>query len=101
MPPASAPAKSNSAATGPGPTNPARRFASIGADVLDVSHTETGAGDAAVVTYSLSVSDRTIEGVSYLVNLGDEIVTVTVSTPDRGQTDEIGATIGETLDEAS
>ena len=77
------------------------QFASIGAEVLDVSHTETGAGDAAVVTYSLSVSDRTIEGVSYLVNLGDEIVTVTVSTPDRGQTDEIGATIGETLDEAS
>ena len=77
------------------------QFAAIGAKVLEVSHTETGAGDAAVVVYSLPVADRTIEGVSYLVDLGDELVTVTVSTPDRGQTDEIGDTIGDTLDEAA
>jgi hypothetical protein len=77
------------------------QFTAIGAKVLEVSHTETGAGDAAVVVYSLPVADRTIEGVSYLVDLGNEIVTVTVSTPDRGQTDEIGDTIGDTLDEAS
>jgi hypothetical protein len=77
------------------------QFAAIGAKVLEVSHTETGAGDAAVVAYSLSVADRTIEGVSYLVDLGEEIVTVTVSTPDRGQSDKIGATIGDTLDKAA
>ncbi len=77
------------------------QLTTIGAEVLDVSHTETGAGDAAVVAYSLSVADRTIEGVSYLIDLGDELVTVTVSTPDRAQTDEIAATIGDTLDEAS
>ena len=77
------------------------QLTTIGAEVLDVSHTETGAGDAAVVAYSLSVADRTIESVSYLIDLGDEFVTVTVSTPDRAQTDEIAATIGDTLDEAS
>ncbi len=76
------------------------QLTTIGAEVLDVSHTETGAGDAAVVAYSLTVADRTIEGVSYLIDLGDELVTVTVSTPDRAQTDEIAATIGDTLEEA-
>lgn len=77
------------------------QFAAIGAEVLEVSHTDTGAGDATVVEYTLSVGDRTIEGVSHLVDLGDEIVTVTVSAPDRAEADEIAATIGETLAEAS
>ncbi|HEX6150035.1 hypothetical protein [Nocardioides sp.] len=77
------------------------QFAAIGAEVLEVSHSETGAGDAAVVEYTLPVADRTIEGVSYLVDLGEEIVTVTVSTPDRGESDEIGDTVGDTLTTAS
>jgi len=77
------------------------QFAAIGAKVHEVSHTDTGAGDAAVVEYTLSVGDRTIEGVSYLVDVGDEIVTVTVSTPDRAEADEIAATIGDTLAEAA
>lgn len=77
------------------------QFAAIGAEVHEVSHTDTGAGDAAVVEYTLSVGDRTIEGVSYLIDLGDEIVTVTVSTPDRAEADEIAATIGDTLAEAA
>jgi hypothetical protein len=77
------------------------QFAAIGAEVHEVSHADTGAGDAAVVEYTLAVGDRTIEGVSYLVDMGDEIVTVTVSTPDRAEADEIAATIGDTLTEAA
>ncbi|MGH3347184.1 MAG: hypothetical protein ACRDO4_09380 [Nocardioides sp.] len=77
------------------------QFAAIGAEVTDVSHADTGAGDAAVVEYTLAVADRTIEGVSYLVDVGDEVVTVTVSTPDRAETDEIAGTIGDSLAEAS
>ena len=77
------------------------QFAAIGAEVLEVTHEDTPVGDAAVVEYSLSVGDRTIEGVSYLLTRDDEVVTVTVSTPDRGETDDISATILDTLDEAS
>ncbi len=77
------------------------QFTAIGAEDLEVTHEDTPVGDAAVVEYSLSVGDRTIEGVSYLVTRDDEVVTVTVSTPDRAETDDISATILDTLAEAS
>lgn len=77
------------------------QFAAIGAEVLEVSHEDTPVGDVAALEYSLSVGDRTIEGVSYLVQRADEVVTVTVSTPDRAESDDIGATILDTLAEAS
>ena len=77
------------------------QFAAIGAEVIDLTHEDTPVGDAAVVEYSLSVGDRTIEGVSYLLTRDGDVVTVTVSTADRGETDDISATILDTLAEAS
>ncbi len=77
------------------------QFAAIGAEVLEVTHEDTPVGDAAIVRYSLSVGDRTIEGVSYLLTRDEEVVTVTVSTRDRAETDDISATILDTLAGAS
>lgn len=77
------------------------QFTAIGAKVLEVTNVDTGAGKAAVVAYTLTVGERTIEGVSYLVSRDGEVVTVTVSTPDRAETDAIGGAIGESLDAAS
>jgi hypothetical protein len=85
----------------PGDAELESQFAAIGADVLEVTHEDTPVGEAAVVEYSLDVGDRTIEGVSYLVTRAGDVVTVTVSTPDRAESDDISATILDTLAEAS
>jgi hypothetical protein len=85
----------------PGDAELESQFAAIGADVIEVTHEDTPVGEAAVVEYSLDVGDRTIEGVSYLVTRAGDVVTVTVSTPDRAESDDISATILDTLAEAS
>ncbi len=85
----------------PGDAELESQFAAIGADVREVTHEDTPVGDAAVVEYSLPVGDRTIEGVSYLMTRDDEVVTVTVSTTDRAESDDLSATILDTLAEAS
>lgn len=77
------------------------QFSQMGAQVLDVTHEDSEVGDVTAVEYSLQVQDDTVEGVSYLVARGDQVVTVTVSTPDRAQSAEIGDAIIASLAEAS
>jgi hypothetical protein len=77
-----------------------QQFSSMGAQVLDVTHQDSEVGDVTAVEYSLPVQDSTVEGVSYLVARGDQVVTVTVSTPDRAQSTEIGDGIVASLAEA-
>lgn len=78
-----------------------QQFAGMGATVAGVTHEDSEVGDVTVVEYSLPVPDSTVEGVSYLVARGDQVVTVTVSTPDRAQSTEIGDAIVASLAEAS
>jgi hypothetical protein len=78
-----------------------QQFSGIGAEVVDISREDTDAGEVVAVQYSLGVQENTVEGVSYLLAQDDEVVTVTVSTPDRDQSDEIGEGILASLTEAS
>lgn len=78
-----------------------QQFSGIGAEVLDITREDTDAGEVVAVEYSLGVQDNTVEGVSYLLAQDEEVVTVTVSTPERSQSDEIGAGILDSLTEAS
>jgi hypothetical protein len=77
-----------------------QQFAGIGAQEVAVSTEDSEVGEITAVEYSLAVQDNTVEGVSYLFARDDEVVTITVSTPDRAQTEEIGAQILDTLVEA-
>ena len=78
-----------------------QQFGAIGAEVVDISREDTDAGEVVAVQYSLGMQDNTVEGVSYLLAQDQEVVTVTVSTPDRAQSDEIGEGILASLTEAS
>lgn len=78
-----------------------QQFGAIGAEVVDISREDTEAGEVVAVQYSLGMQDNTVEGVSYLLAQDEEVVTVTVSTPDRAQSDEIGEGILASLTEAS
>jgi hypothetical protein len=78
-----------------------QQFGAIGAEVVDISREDTDAGEVVAVQYSLGMQDNTVEGVSYLLAQDEEVVTVTVSTPDRAQSDEIGEGILASLTEAS
>ena len=77
-----------------------QQFAGIGAQEVAVSTEDSEVGEITAVEYSLAVQSNTVEGVSYLFARDDEVVTITVSTPDRAQTEEIGAQILDTLVEA-
>jgi hypothetical protein len=77
-----------------------QQFGQMGATVNEVSHPEAGIADVTAVDYSLQVDPNTVEGISYLVPLGDQVVTITVSTPDRAQSTEIGEAVLASLTEA-
>lgn len=76
------------------------QFSGMGATVNEVSHPDAGIGDVTAVDYSLEVDTSTVEGVSYLVPLGDQVVTITVSTPDRADSTGIGEAVLASLAEA-
>lgn len=77
-----------------------QQFAGIGAEDVAVSTQDSEVGEITAVEYSLAVQANTVEGVSYLFSRDGEVVTITVSTPDRAQTEEIGTQILDTLVEA-
>ncbi len=78
-----------------------QQFQAIGAEVVDVTHEDAEVGDVVAVQYSLPVQENTVEGVSYLFSQGDDVVTITVSTPDRADSTEIGDAILASLADAS
>lgn len=77
-----------------------QQFSQMGATVNGVSHPDAGIDEVTAVDYSLEVPPNTVEGISYLVPLGDQVVTITVSTPDRAQSTEIGEAVLASLTEA-
>lgn len=76
------------------------QFGQMGATVNGVSHPDAGIDDVTAVDYSLQVETNTVEGISYLVPLGDQVVTITVSTPDRAESTGIGEAVLASLAEA-
>lgn len=76
------------------------QFGQMGATVNGVTHPEAGIDDVTAVDYTLQVDPNVVEGISYLVPLGDQVVTITVSTPDRAQSTEIGEAVLASLTEA-
>ncbi|MFD1945241.1 hypothetical protein [Nocardioides aestuarii] len=77
-----------------------QQFSQMGATVNDVSHPDAGIDDVTAVDYSLQVEPNLVEGISYLVPLGDQVVTITVSTPDRAESADIGEAVLASLTEA-
>ena len=77
------------------------QFRALGAEVVDLTHEEADVGDVVVVGYTLRLQDHAIEGISYLFDQDDQVVTVTVSTLDRQQSETIGGRILDTLAETS
>ena len=77
-----------------------QQFGQMGATVNEVSSPEAGIDDVTAVDYTLQVDPNTVEGISYLVPMGNQVVTITVSTPDRAQSTEIGEAILASLAEA-
>ena len=71
------------------------------AEEVEVTHEDTSVGDVVAVQYSLKVQDHGVEGVAYLFSQDDEVINITVSTPDREESQEIGDGIIATLAEAS
>jgi hypothetical protein len=77
------------------------QFLQFGADVRDVSHEETDAGDAAVVVYEAEFSGLRVQGEAVYVDAGQGLVGVTISASERDTVDEIADGVLDTLDEAS
>jgi hypothetical protein len=78
-----------------------QQFLQLGAEGVGVSQEDAAIGEVVAVEYSLAIQDNSVEGVSYLLPRDGEVVTITVSTPDRTQTQEIGDAILESLAETS
>ena len=78
-----------------------QQFQAFGAEAVDVTHEDASVGDVVVVQYSLDVQENTVEGLSYLFSHDDEVVSITVSTPDHEESQEIGDGIIASLTEAS
>lgn len=76
------------------------QFSGLGASVVDVTQEDTDAGEVTAVTYDLEASGTTVRGASYLLARGEQVVTITVSTPDRDSTTSIGEEILGSLAEA-
>lgn len=76
------------------------QFSAMGADVDRVTHEDSALGDVTAVAYTLTIDPNVVEGVSYLLARDGQVVTVTVSTPDRARSAEIGDAIIASLAEA-